>query len=517
MSRSHCGPCLQRSSPVWLRSHTIPLRLLPPQLCLHPSRHGRAPLVEALGHYRAAGTVAFSTPGHKGGAAANDDLREVLGAAVFASDIWLNTGDHDAVQREAEDLAADAWGAERSFFLTNGSSAGNHAALLAMLGPGDEVVVARDLHTSLLTALIHTGARPIYVAPQLHGSLDISLGVCAEDVAAVLSAHPTARLVVLTSPSYWGVASDVAGIAAVAHAHGVPLYVDEAWGPHLPFHPDLPLSAMASGADVAVTSAHKLLSSLSQGAILNAGGARLDLGRLSTAVRMGQTTSPLVPILASLDACRRQMVLDGEWMLERALELAAYARQRLGSIPGIAVRDAERLGLPPSRFDATRLVIDVQGLGITGFAVERALRDRFGVAVEMSDLIGIVCLVTIGDSRTGVDRLVTALATIAGEQDVAPVVSLAISRSAGAVTAPGEQIFSPREAFFTRARAVPLAEAAGEVAAELVVPYPPGIPVLVPGECISEAKIDYLTEVAGQAQAYAGPPTLGWRQSGWSH
>lgn len=202
-----------------------------PRQGFHPSRHRRAPLLEALRQYRTAGTVAFSTPGHKGGAAANDDLREVLGAAVFASDIWLNTGDHDAVQREAEDLAADAWGAERSFFLTNGSSAGNHAALLAMLGPGDEVVVARDLHTSLLTALIHTGARPIYVAPHLHSSLDISVGVSAEDVAAVLSAHPAAKLVVLTSPSYWGVASDVAGIARAAHVRGVPLYVDEAWGP----------------------------------------------------------------------------------------------------------------------------------------------------------------------------------------------------------------------------------------------------------------------------------------------
>ncbi len=484
--------------------HTLTQHSLPhPHLNL--SRHRRAPLVEALRHYQAAGTVAFSTPGHKGGAAANGDLRDILGAAIFASDIWLNTADHDAIQREAEDLAADAWDAERTFFLTNGSSAGNHAALLAMVGPGDEVIVARDLHTSLLTALIHTGARPIYVAPRLHPSLDISLGVSADDVAAVLAAYPAARLVVLTSPSYWGVASDVAGIATVAHARGVPLYVDEAWGPHLPFHPDLPRSAMASGADVAVTSAHKLLSSLSQGAVLNARGLRLDLGRLAATVRMGQTTSPLVPILASLDACRRQMVLEGEWMLERALELAAYARLRLEAIPGVAVRDAERLGLPSDRFGATRLVIDVQGLGTTGFAVERALRDRFGVAVEMSDLIGLVCLVTIGDSRARVDRLVTALASFAAEQEVPRVISMVTPRSAGAVTAPGEQVFSPREAFFARTRAVPLAAAAGEVAAELVVPYPPGIPVLVPGERISPAKIGYLAEVARRGASVRGP------------
>jgi len=483
-----------------------PLTDAPPSRSrLDPVLHERAPLVEALRHYQTAGTVAFSTPGHKGGAAASGDLQDVLGGAIFASDVWLNTADHDAIQREAEDLAADAWGAERSFFLTNGSSAGNHAALLALLRPGDEVVIARDLHTSLLTALIQTGAHPIYVSPQVHSTLDISLGVRAEDVAATLADYPNARLVIVTSPSYWGVASDVAGIAAAAHAHGVPLYVDEAWGPHLPFHPDLPCAAMMSGADVAVTSAHKLLSSLSQGAILNARGARLDLGRLAATVRMGQTTSPLIPILASLDACRRQMVQDGEWMLERALELAAYARQRLGSMPGIAVRDAERLGLPSDRFDATRLVIDVQGLGASGFAVERALRDRFGVAVEMSDLIGIVCLVTIGDSRTSVDRLVTALATIASEQGAAPIVSIGTPRSAGAVTVPGEQVCSPREAFFARSRAVPLATAAGEVAAELVVPYPPGIPVLVPGERITATKIAYLAEVARRGASVRGP------------
>ena len=372
-------------------------------------------------------------------------------------------------------------------------------------GPGDEVVIARDFHTSLLTALIHTGACPIFVSPQVHSSLDINLGVRAEDVAAALSEHPNARLVVVTSPSYWGVTSDVAGIASVAHLHGVPLYVDEAWGPHLPFHPDLPCAAIMSGADVAVTSAHKLLSSLSQGAILNARGGRLDLGRLAAAVRMGQTTSPLVPILASLDACRRQMVLEGEQMLERTLELAAYARQRLGSIPGITVSDAQRLGLPHERFDATRLVIDVQGLGVSGFTVERTLRDRFGIAVEMSDLVGIVCLVTIGDRRASVDRLVSALATVASERGVARLVAIGTPRSAGTVTAPGEQVCSPREAFFARSHAVPLAASTGEVAAELVVPYPPGIPVLIPGERITATKIAYLAEITRRGASVRGP------------
>jgi arginine/lysine/ornithine decarboxylase len=470
----------------------------------HASFQHRAPIVEALDRVRSSGTVAFSTPGHKGGLAVDEQFRALVGADFLSADIWLNTTDLDAIQRDAESLAAHAWGADRTFFLTNGSSAGNHAALLALLNPGDEVIVSRDVHTSLLTALVLTGATPVYVAPRVHPGFDVALGPDPGAVADALDAHPAARLVVLTSPSYWGVAAETDAIAAVAHLRDVPLYVDEAWGPHLAFHPMLPRSAMASGADVAVTSPHKLLNGVSQAAILNARGPRIDMGRLAATVRMGQTTSPLMPILASLDACRRQMAMDGQHMLDRALGLAQDARDRIGAIPGLAVVDGARLGLPPDRYDATRLVIDVQRLGITGFEAERNLRERFSVAVEMSDLIGIVCLVTVSDTAARIDRLVTALATIAGERDPGAVVLVTPTRSAGAVTAPGEQVLTPREAFFAPMRAVPLAAAVGEIAAELVVPYPPGIPVLAPGERISAEKITYLAEVARRGGCVRG-------------
>ncbi len=212
-----------------------------------------------------------------------------------------------------------------------------------------------------------------------------------------------------------------------------------------------------------------------------------------------------MPILASLDACRRQMALGGQPMLDHALRLAQDARDRITAIPGLAVVDETRLGLPPDRYDTTRLVIDVQRLGITGFEAERILRDRFSVAVEMSDLIGIVCLVTVSDTPARTDRLVTALATIAGERDPGAVVLVTSTRSAGAVTAPGEQVLTPREAFFARMRPVPLPAAVGEVAAEPVVPYPPGIPVLAPGERISAEKITYLAEVARRGACVRGP------------
>jgi arginine/lysine/ornithine decarboxylase len=288
------------------------------------------------------------------------------------------------------------------------------------------------------------------------------------------------------------VASDVAGVVDVAHERHVPVYVDEAWGAHFAFHPRLPPSAMASGADAAVASVHKLLAALSPGAILNARGPYLDLGRLASAVRITQTTSPFVPLLASIDACRRQMALHGEILLDRTIALAAAARHRIEQIPRLRVLDAARLGLPADRHDATRLVIDVQGLGLTGIEVERELRRRFGVAPEMSDLVGIVCLVTVGDTPRSIDRLVTALARIAREPRRAsrPIDGL-LRSSAGAVAASPQRL-TPREAYFAPARSSPLAAAIGKVAAELIVPYPPGIPVLTPGEVITGEKVDYL-------------------------
>ena len=486
------------------------LTALEPIAPLPSSRHDHAPVLDALRAFTAAGTTSYSSPGHKLGIGASADLRDLLGEKIFAADVWLNTSDYAATVAAAEDLAAAAWGADRSFFLVNGSSSGNHALLLATLGPGDEVVIGRDVHTSLLTALVLTGARPVWVAPRLHPDLDIGLGLDPRDVAAALDAHPAAKLVVLVSPTYWGIASDIPAIVEVAHARGVPIYVDEAWGPHFPFHPALPPSAMASGADAAVTSPHKLLAGLSQAALLNIQGPYLDSARVAATVKMGQTTSPLLPILASLDAARRQMTRDGTALLDRTLHLAAIARRRLKALPGIDVLDAADLGLPRSRHDPTRLVIDVGRLGLTGMEAEHLLRTRFAIASEMSDLRGVVCLITIGDTPESIARLVAAFTTLALE-DRGPIVRpIDTLRSAGEVMRPTDQVLTPREAFFAQSRAISLRSAVGEVAAELVVPYPPGVPVLAPGEVISAAKVEYLQEIVARGGLVRGAadPTL---------
>jgi arginine/lysine/ornithine decarboxylase len=461
--------------------------------------HARAPMVESIVRYRNEAIAPFSTPGHKQGVGIDPHLRELFGEPALLSDIPVSGGADDlhftwGTLRQAEDLGADAWGADRTFYLVNGSSTGNHAFLLAMLQPGDEVVVARDIHKSLLVALIYSGARPIYVAPRLHPDLDIGLGVDDADVAATLDAHPNAKLVALVSPSYCGVSSDLAAIAEVAHARGVPVYVDEAWGPHFHFHPALPASAMASGVDGAVASTHKVLGAITQSAILNLKGPRVDARRVETAVGMAQTTSPAAYILASIDACRRQMALHGQALLDRTIALADEARLRLQRLPGINVLYGDRLGV--AAYDLTKLVIDVHGLGLTGFQVEEILRRRFRIVPEMSDLTGIMCLITIGDTEESIDRLVHAFEELSLERKPHLNGNRAIARSSGVAVAPGVQAMSPREAFYAPARTIPLIEAIGEVSAELVIPYPPGIPVLAPGDVISPEKVEYL--------AYAG-------------
>jgi arginine/lysine/ornithine decarboxylase len=474
--------------------------------------HRRAPLLEGVVAYREHGIVPFSTPGHKLGVGADPELRLVFGQDAFFSDIPLGGGVGDThfggdTLGVAQTLAADAWGADRSFFLLNGSTAGNHAVLLASLRPGDKVIVSRDLHKSLLVALILSGVDPVYLAPRLHPELNVGLGLTAAEVDEALDRHPDAKLVALVSPSYCGVASDLEGITAAAHARGVPVHVDEAWGPHFHFHPALPASAMASGADGSVVSTHKVLGSLTQAAILHVRGPIIDPDRIRTTVGMVQTTSPSVLILASIDTARRQMALAGESLLERTIALAADARSRLQALPGIRVLDAASLGV--DGFDTTKLVVDVDGLGITGYQAEDALRHRFAVGPEMSDHVGVVCLVTIGDTQASVDRLVDAFATLSREH-FSTARQHADFRSSGVVIAAAEQVMTPREAFFAPARAIRLAEASGCVSAELVIPYPPGIPVLTPGEIIGADKVAYLQAGVAHGMYLSGPsdPTL---------
>ncbi len=476
-------------------------------------RHERAPLVELIHQTLDRNTTSFCCPGHKGGTGVDEEIRQMLGDAVFRADLWLNQRDFAAAMRAAEALAADAWGASTAHFLVNGSSSGNIATLQAILGPTDSVIISRDAHRSMISALIATGARPIYLAPRLDAQQDIGIGIAPVDVTRALAQHPDARAVVLTSPTYCGVHSDIETIAQIVHDHDLPLIVDQAWGAHLAFHENLPQCAIAAGADVVIVSPHKTLGALSQGAMVLAQGSRVNGERLKSSVEMTQSTSRNVPLLLSLDSTRRHMAMRGHQLLERAIALATEARALLRAIPGVQIIDAESLGLPSWRFDATRLVIDTTGFGMSGYAVEHHLRQESGIAPEMSDARGIVCLVTIGDTPAAILALVEAMRRLATrtllDRSVKDPVSCVYkftecARSTGSAIEPGELVMTPREAYFSASRFVGAEEAAGAIAAEMVVPYPPGIPVVMPGERFTGAKLAYLQRVVEAGGYCAG-------------
>ncbi len=467
------------------------------------------PYLDAALRHRAAAYTPFHTPGHKLGKGAPDGLRELLGEACLQADVAVAGGVEDTREsthliRLAEEYAADAWGAERSWFLVNGSTSGVHALVLTLCGPHDTVIIPRNAHKSMLAGLIFSGAMPVYMEPEIDRQWGIPLNVSVDDAQRVLAAHPRAAAIFVTSPSYNGLGADVQAVAEAAHAAGVPCVVDQAWGPHLRFCPELPPDAMSAGADAAVVSTHKLISGITQTSVLMARGARLNLARLDGMVRLTQSTSPQVLMYASIDAARQQMATQGAELWRRAIALATWARTRLSALPGVRCLGEEMLARRGvASFDPTRLTVSAADLGQSGYGLETILRNDYHIAVEAADPLNVVLNVTHGDSHADMETLVAAFADCAGRFG---------RRGGGVAAAPPalppaftRQVLSPREAFFAPSQALPLGECAGRVSAEMVTPYPPGIPVLGPGEQISAEIVAYLEEGAATGLKVHGP------------
>jgi arginine/lysine/ornithine decarboxylase len=456
----------------------------------------RTPLFDAMVSLAEAKKVSFHTPGHKSGKGISTRFRKFVGSKIFAID--LTTLDEvDCLQKpvgvikEAQELAAEAHGADRSFFLVNGTTVGNHAMILSAVRPGDEVLVARNAHKSILAGIILSGASPRFFLPSFDADLGIAVNVSAAATRAAMAAHPRARVVTVTSPNYYGIAADVPAIATAARGAGKILLVDEAHGPHLHFHPALPTSAVDAGADLTVQSTHKIVGGMTQASMLHLRGTAVDPARVAGALQMLQSTSPSYILMASLDLARMQMATEGRKLLAKAIALAEEARERINRIAGLrclSARQVESWG--DFRLDVTKLTISVKGLGLTGYAASALLNTDFGIQVEMADLFNVLVIVSIGDRRDDLDRLVSGLELLArrplgGEE-----------RSRDIPTVPPVQearlICSPREAYFAPHTFVPLARAAGRVSADIITIYPPGIPILVPGEEISRTAVDYL-------------------------
>ncbi len=437
----------------------------------------------------------MSVPGHK--------QRQDLVGAVVAGDApfygGLDTIKHaDNLRVDAEARAARLWGADWCRFSVAGSTHGNQALALAVGQPDQEVIINRTLHRSLLLGLVLAGLRPVWVRPEIDPSSGLPGGVAVPTVRDALAAHPDACAVFLGDPTYVGTISDLSGHAAVAHAAGVPLIVDAAWAAHLGFHPGLPRHAIAAGADAMVTSAHKALPAYTQGALVFARTARLDAARLDRAFEATHTTSPTGSIMASIDAARALLAVAGEQLCGRLIRAVAAARQRLREVPGVAVLDGP--GVEP-----TKLVVLLAGTGAHGNAVEADLIAA-GMPVEMADRDTVVPIPTIADDAEHLAAFTEVLIEAIERHRGAPR-QLAVAASWSVEPQP---VLAPRDAFFAPNQTVAAAAAVGRISAELIAPYPPGIPVLAPGELITAEAVAALREVAadGGRIAYAADPSL---------
>lgn len=477
---------------------------------------GRAPLFEAIRHYCSLDKAPFHTPGHKQGRGIPAEMREFLGEMVFRADLTElpevdNLHDPDGAILEAQRLAAEAYGASRSWFLVNGSTCGVEALVMAVCDPNDKILIPRNGHKSAIAGVILSGAVPAYIEPDYDPDLGIAHGVTPEGIQRALAEHPDAKGILIVSPTYHGVCCDLHTIAQLAHAHDLPLLVDEAHGPHFAFHGELPISALEAGADLVVQSTHKVISGMTQASLLHMQGSRIDPNRVRNILQLLQSTSPNYVLMMSLDAARRQMALEGQALLTQTLDLARQARQRLNQIPGIYCFGPERLGSTPGFFnlDETRITVTVSGLGLFGFEADDLVNDRFQVQPEMSTLHNVVFILSIGNTQRDVDRLVEAFQTLAQERPAQisdPILQGRMQRLSTIQLPPlPPQRLSPRDAFFAQIHRVPFAGAVGQICAEIISPYPPGIPILVPGEEVTREAVDYLLLVHEAGGFINGP------------
>ncbi|MEW9033397.1 MAG: aminotransferase class I/II-fold pyridoxal phosphate-dependent enzyme [Planifilum fimeticola] len=415
------------------------------------NRQQLTPLFTRLKEHAARNPLQFHIPGHKKGQGMDPEFRDFMGERALSIDL-INIAPLDDLHhphgpiQEAQKLAAEAFGADHTFFSVQGTSGAIMTMVLSVCSPGDKIIVPRNVHKSVLTAIILAGGHPVFVHPVMDEQLGIAHGVTVQDVERTLRMHPDAKAVLLINPTYYGIAGNLAEIVETVHRWNIPVLVDEAHGVHTHFHERLPLSAMQAGADMAATSMHKLGGSLTQSSILNIRSQRVNPRRVQSIISMLTTTSTSYLLLASLDAARRHLATRGKEMLDRTLSLAALARERINAIPGLN-------------------------------CVGREIHN-------------ILCIITPGDTPETIDTLVRALTELSREYYTAG------RRNRISIRLPDipELVLSPRDAFYAKTTTVPFDESAGRIIAEFIMIYPPGIPVLLPGEQITRTKINYIRE-----------------------
>lgn len=450
----------------------------------------RAPVFEALEEYRENRIVSFDVPGHKQGKG-NPELTEFLGKRCMSVDVNsmkpLDNLCHPiSVIKDAEELMADAFGAEHAFFMVNGTSSAVQAMVMSVCKRGDKIIMPRNVHRSSINALIVCGAVPVYVNPGVNKRLGIPLGMSVEAIKNAIKEHPDAKAIIVNNPTYYGVCSNLREIVKLAHGAGMKVLVDEAHGTHFYFGDYMPLSAMSVGADMAAVSMHKTGGSLTQSSVLLLGKG-ISEGYVRQIINLTQTTSASYLLLASLDISRKNLALNGKRIFEWVTELASYGRNEINKLGGLYAFSRELInGDTIFDFDPTKISVHTRDIGLAGIEVYDILRDRYDIQIEFGDIGNILAIVSVGDKLLNVERLISALYEVkrlyskdsAGMLDheyIEPVV-----------------ICSPQEAFYSEKIQLPLEETLGKICAEFVMCYPPGIPILAPGELITKEALEYI-------------------------
>lgn len=456
-------------------------------------RQSRTPLFDALRNYVKEGVMSFHVPGHKHGKGLPEFTRFV-GRNVMNIDLTIMP-DLDSIYKPhgaikaAQDLAAEAFEADHAHFLSNGTTAGVQCMLFTTLGPGDKFIVPRNAHKSVISAMILTGAEPVYIQPYVDDYLGIAMALTADEVRQAARQHPEAKAIFVVNTTFYGMAPELERIVEIAQDYEIPVLVDEAHGAHLKFHPSLPMSAMEAGADMAALSTHKLIGSMTQSSLLLTRGDLIDHDYTKTTLNLTQTTSPSYPLMASLDVARKQIFFRGQEMLTQTINLSNWARYEINNnIPGLYVYGNDMVGQPGCyEYDPTKLCVNVRALGISGFEMERLLRQGFHIQVDLSDLYNVLAVVTMADTKETVRYFVHALTEIARKYQVQDVREKPIELPPLPAIA-----YLPREAFYADTKRVPIEQARGKIVAEMLMAYPPGIPLICPGEILTQDIIDHV-------------------------
>jgi arginine decarboxylase len=465
------------------------------------------PLFSGLLEHIKKNPVQFHIPGHKKGKGMAPEFREFIGDNALSMDL-INIAPLDdlhqpkGIIKEAQNLAAEAFNADHTFFSVQGTSGAIMTMIMSVCGPGDKIIVPRNVHKSIMSAVILSGAIPIFIHPEIDRGLGISHGISIHSVKSALEQHPDAKALLVINPTYFGVSADLKSIVDIAHSYHIPVLVDEAHGVHIHFHDELPLSAMQAGADMSATSVHKLGGSMTQSSILNVKGNLVSYKRVQAVLSMLTTTSTSYLLLASLDVARKELATRGKELLDYSIQLANSIRKQINEIEHLTCVGKEILETEAAYdYDPTKLIISVKDLGLSGNDVEIWLRTHYNIEVEMSDLYNILCIITPGDTEKEADILVSALKHLADERH-----SLA-EKIDTQVLLPNIPLLavSPRDAFYSETELVPFDDSEGRVIAEFIMVYPPGIPIFIPGEIITEDNLRYIKKNMEAGLPVQGP------------